>query len=1648
MGMAGPHMGGPGMGGMVSSRSMAMGPEYPGSQQSYMGGHPGNQYMGSGGQMNQQPMSQHNTMQNYGPQSGYASPGRYSNGPYSGGSGPGPGPPYGNPQQPGQMYNPSGITTSAASGNGMVPRHHHLRQGTVAGQTPQQVADSILQMASSSYQVNGTMPGSGPMAAPIPRPFHHRPTMPQGSGSPQMMGNPGYGGMRNPGPQTQYMGYQGSMPPMMGQNCGSPLSPMQVRSPAAGPGSMPSNSPGPLHSPAPMSECSPGTVPNPSPSSCGMPHMMRSPNMPQQSVHSPMGPVPGHSPLGHSPLGQPPGQSPLGPPPIQSPSSCGQPPVQSPLGQPASSPMSCGQPLQSPLGPMPSPHGSLPTSSPSQAVGVHGNNAGLTSPSHYSPAGHGSPGQFPSGPGSNYPSNAASPYNSPCQSGLPGPGGGNPLQSLQKLVMLPESQVVDPKSVVNDACLAADGNNSEVSESKNGLVTDEAGVLDSADSRSQPTQPSAQPVSSGGSKTPDSPDQERGLITAASSLQVFAAEWQSDTCQLNQSAGMPQQATSCDSNTGSCPAPTTSEPVSEAVTSASVHVTPSVGPASTDSLPHPPSSPPAQPELAHTSPSTAAPSPLRPGKQSPNQPAVTLTDITSSSPRTTSRHATRQASRKTPTDRTPNTQSTTDSSKTDITSQNSPTLPSAASQHTEPNHDTASTPRQSSESQKTKPDPAAVKQEPGPSHTSRPKRKATTDLAQPATKVDTRSSHKNKSSSSIGVKADPDSECKPSPSAPAVSSCEPQPSVLSEGKLKLEPSAGVDCGADLCVGATSSVAVAESPLPGKLAAEVSSRKCKASSCGSASKLAEGVGSHGASVGPVALCVGLQDGEHGASTECHGSPLPLDTTRHPRLMHKANVSPRKCRSGVPPPECPTNGVASASVALVNGSVDSPPPLVNGHGLGVDLAPSEHTSHPTIPIQKKLPQPTQVPTSNTGASTAKLRNTRKRTNSGNSSKAKSPSNSEIVNKLKESHQDAKSLGLDKLLNSHVHLSRTDIVLTQSEDQGLQKKNVQKNCVDKSKGSDEKSSPRRRSRQRSGRDQDSVVCNGVIDNKNSGKNRTKANNSEHAEDKSSDMTQRSAKKKCTENDISAVPVVAQCPEPKPTPTRTSPCKSKASAGEASASAAVKESQSRKSTCRKQCNPRRRERSSVEGITTESQASSSESQPSSSSSSPTPELLTAPTTADSPQPSPLPTQHQPPSKLLAQATARKQGRESPLLVDSLLLRHEKRKKPPPSAPVSIPASPSPDPVAPETKPIENCGIANSRSRRPRRSLGLTLQDLGMDNSSEEDKDDDYEPEEPKAFAAVSAGKSSSENKLADYRLPVKATAGLEVKKEMDDSAQSAEDVKLCKVEYDGGSGKTSPVTAGMRSSSHLSLTDSAKKRGRPKGSKDKVERKRKKANFDKCFDAYSDDESISKLRKSLKLGDSEKKKKPSVPQGPLLRVTGSVSNPLTCTVVNTRDCDVVEKGSKRRSEAVYEKSAGGVGVAALAFPLSETVPWLCCFCGQVANHQGLGDLFGPYWPDNYQPDPTSTVSSCPSSPPQLSPAEPFKKKRRRRDSGSVESAQPGVRKRRNSKLSCSSEGVPERWVHIECAVWSHGVYILGGSIHGLEEAAAVAAQTVSSHR
>ncbi|KAK7484693.1 hypothetical protein BaRGS_00024101, partial [Batillaria attramentaria] len=328
------------------------------------------------------------------------------------------------------------------------PAHHHLRN-TTGQQNPQQVADNILQMASSYPSHHTVQVPLKNRHAPyqIPRSPHYGYTADKGMGQQQGMGGQPAGSCQQSamgGQQQQGMGNQGGMgqPPAMmyppssphnqPQPRTSPMSPLMMHSPAHQPQGLPS--PGAMHSPNSASVRSPA----PSPS-------MRSPCSVHMSGTSMQMRSPGHLPAAFS------GQQMNSPPHRtynSSDVSSGTPQHQSQHCSPTS--------MHSPVSHVSSPYTpggmaaqiSSPPQQPSYAV---------PSSSPYKMDMLMDSGQ---GPGVQGQCRSSQPQQNKQQ-------GTNPLQSLQKLVMLPETQVVDPKSVVSDACLPGSDQNSSGEGSKN-----------------------------------------------------------------------------------------------------------------------------------------------------------------------------------------------------------------------------------------------------------------------------------------------------------------------------------------------------------------------------------------------------------------------------------------------------------------------------------------------------------------------------------------------------------------------------------------------------------------------------------------------------------------------------------------------------------------------------------------------------------------------------------------------------------------------------------------------------------------------------------------------------------------------------------------------------------------------------------------------------------------------------------------------------------------------------------------------------------------------------------------------------------------------------------------------------------------------------
>ncbi|XP_031548794.1 uncharacterized protein LOC116286416 isoform X2 [Actinia tenebrosa] len=93
----------------------------------------------------------------------------------------------------------------------------------------------------------------------------------------------------------------------------------------------------------------------------------------------------------------------------------------------------------------------------------------------------------------------------------------------------------------------------------------------------------------------------------------------------------------------------------------------------------------------------------------------------------------------------------------------------------------------------------------------------------------------------------------------------------------------------------------------------------------------------------------------------------------------------------------------------------------------------------------------------------------------------------------------------------------------------------------------------------------------------------------------------------------------------------------------------------------------------------------------------------------------------------------------------------------------------------------------------------------------------------------------------------------------------------------------------------------------------------------------------------------------------------------------------------------------------------WVCAFCGKPSNHNSLGILYGPY---KAKLSRDISDKDCRSPDKVMSPGS------------------------RLPELPTDLEGSSvELWIHKDCGVWSQGVYMLGRTLYGLEQAVESAA-------
>ncbi|XP_035260927.1 retinoic acid-induced protein 1 isoform X2 [Anguilla anguilla] len=211
------------------------------------------------------------------------------------------------------------------------------------------------------------------------------------------------------------------------------------------------------------------------------------------------------------------------------------------------------------------------------------------------------------------------------------------------------------------------------------------------------------------------------------------------------------------------------------------------------------------------------------------------------------------------------------------------------------------------------------------------------------------------------------------------------------------------------------------------------------------------------------------------------------------------------------------------------------------------------------------------------------------------------------------------------------------------------------------------------------------------------------------------------------------------------------------------------------------------------------------------------------------------------------------------------------------------------------------------------------------------------------------------------------------------------------------------------------------------------------------------------------------------------------TCTVINypEEESARLKKGQQQVCSSFISgavPSTSCLQLGRLSTESKRQSSLVCSLCGKSANSLDLGDLHGPYYPENFKPalkahlglqglkgeeDDSDSDSSCSAAGSKRSraagswPQRPCHRLKQEAvlgacskwDSDSDASQSPLAKKPRTESAAgdwYSPPVVPldtsEYWVHEDCGIWSAGVFLVKGKLYGLEEAVRLAKQTVCS--
>lgn len=208
---------------------------------------------------------------------------------------------------------------------------------------------------------------------------------------------------------------------------------------------------------------------------------------------------------------------------------------------------------------------------------------------------------------------------------------------------------------------------------------------------------------------------------------------------------------------------------------------------------------------------------------------------------------------------------------------------------------------------------------------------------------------------------------------------------------------------------------------------------------------------------------------------------------------------------------------------------------------------------------------------------------------------------------------------------------------------------------------------------------------------------------------------------------------------------------------------------------------------------------------------------------------------------------------------------------------------------------------------------------------------------------------------------------------------------------------------------------RGRPVGSKDKQKRKPyvhkvKRKQEDMEVEEQNTSEPVAK-RKFSKTAIAVQEM--SSASGPPVACAKRLVEAPTVSVGRPSKKRKVSNSSSSVKHVMSTKPRGGV----------DGDTWVCSFCGRQSGFNLLGDLYGPY-KTKFSKEKSMDGSS-------------------KEGKLSQKMSSPSRRASSSSDIQTDSESYDvDLWIHRDCGVWSPGVFMIGRTVHGLEQAVESAAQ------